>query len=215
MSCRFFSWLLLLSLVAINTSIEAGTTTQYDEFRHEARVMGRLGNHPNVVQFIGAVTTGASISNENPLAVDQMEWVENVVQSTLDASGQPNGVQSISFELFNLGEPPSVSGNGVVHRDIAARNILVSTTGGDYASAANEVVLFGNDGGPSLRGVGPVRWMAPESLRLFSTDPSAGPEDYFEILAGSSFTATYAVPEPSSMVLVIAGVCFLDGRCRQ
>ncbi|MEQ8211698.1 MAG: hypothetical protein RH917_17985 [Lacipirellulaceae bacterium] len=83
--------------------------------------------------------------------------------------------------------------------------MLVTTTSGNYASGDGEFLLFGNDGGQSLRGsdVGPVRWMAPESIRLFSTNPGAGPDDYFDLPAGSYFTVFYAVLEPSAVGLLV------------
>ncbi len=214
---RLFVCLIMLLVVEVATDAEGSTTTHYPELRHEAVLMGRLGNHPNVCQFIGAVTTPAVVNDENPLAVDQMEWVESAAQDAVAAPGSPECVESIAFEFFNLDKLPSVSSEGIVHRDIAARNFWITTASGNYASADGELMLFGNDGSPSLRdaSVGPVRWMAPNSLRLFSTDPSAGPDDFFDLLAGSSFTVTYAVPEPSTVGLLAVASGLLCWRHRR
>lgn len=203
-----------------------------EEFRHEVRVMGKLGNHPNVIQFIGATNAEAAIvpvdpgngrKGDNPLYTGQGVGGENPLFDSAAPPNTPPGAASVSFILDSDGLQPSVNGEGVVHRDIAARNFIVTTNTGTYASSPDQFLLFGNDGGLSVvgdrasGGVGPIRWMAPESLRLLPVTPPSvplDPDDYFDILAGSSFTVNY-LPEPTSAAaLLVLGLPALVRRRR-
>ena len=211
-------YLVLLSVLVITLSI--ALPGYGDEFVHEARVMGKLGNHPNIVTFIGAITADVSIvqtaTGNNPVYQEQGGEAVNPLYEGSADPGSPNGIQSISFLLDNTAFPPSTRGEGVIHRDIAARNILITTNGGVFASAPGESFLFGNDGGPAVQGsgVGPIRWMAPESLRLFSPGPGAGPGDYFDLLPGSILDVNY-VPEPATATLAVSGFALAFARRRQ
>ena len=187
-----------------------------DEFVHEANVMARLGNHPNVVTFIGARTldiplTKSATGGNNPLYESRPFGGENPLYSIAGEPGTPGAVQSISFELDNTAQTPHLHAEGIVHRDIAARNFIVSTNQGVYTSAPGELLLFGNDGPPDLRSnVGPIRWMAPESLRLHRSG-STDPNDWIEVAEFSYFETTY-VPEPGSLGLLALGMGMLARR---
>lgn len=185
-----------------------------DEFRHEARVMGRMGNHPNVVQFFGAVsievTIKASAIGDNPLYEDQTVVVDNPLYESSADPGTPGSVESISMVLDNTEFAPKPAGGGIVHRDIAARNVLIQTNGGIYMSGADEFVLFGSDAPASLKNVGPIRWMAPESLRLHRSG-ATDPNDWIELAEFSFFTVNY-VPEPTAGLLAMMGGLFVAPR---
>jgi len=189
-----------------------------DEFVHEANIMARVGNHPNVVRFVGAPTTLDvplidTPAGTNPLYEGQTLQGENPLYTGSADPGTPGSIQSITFELDNQGLATRLHAEGIVHRDVAARNFLVTTDQGVYESQAGQAILFGNDGPPDLRtNVGPVRWMAPESLRLHRSG-STDPDDYIEIAEGSFFEASY-VPEPSSLGLIALG-CVVFSRWRR
>jgi serine/threonine protein kinase len=56
--------------------------------------------------------------------------------------------------------------NNIVHRDLAARNILLSEVGEPKVSDFGMSRLVDNDDGNTTKAtVGPLKWMAPESLR--------------------------------------------------
>lgn len=177
-----------------------------DEFRHEANILGKLGNHPNVVTFIGPSVIDVGFETDarghnNPLYQGSGMSGEMPLYEGSADPGTPYAIQSITFDLDTAGLPAITLGNGVVHRDIAARNVLVQTNGGIYESGPDAFLLFGNDGPTDIRSnVGPVRWMAPESLRL-TRNGSTDPNDYIDIQAGSFFDVSY-VPEPGSALLM-------------
>ncbi len=56
--------------------------------------------------------------------------------------------------------------NNIVHRDMAARNILLSEIGEPKISDFGMSRLVTDDGGNTTKAtVGPLKWMAPESIR--------------------------------------------------
>lgn len=211
----------LLSLLTATLTLTA--PARADEFKHEAMVMGKMGNHPNLIQFVGSTTLEVSFTpsavGENPLYQSQTMQGENPLFESSADPGTPGSVISITFELDNTTLTPSDAGNGLIHRDIAARNFLVQTTQGSYESAPGEFLLFGNDGPPDLRksgGIGPVRWMAPESLRLYQpgTQGSTDPGDYFDINAFSFFDVSY-VPEPGALSVFVLGLGCVARRAKR
>ena len=190
-----------------------------DEFKHEAKVIGKMGNHPNVAIFfegdneVDVLFKTDARSNNNPAYQQNEMQGENPLHEGAADPGTPNAMQSITFELSTDGLPAINLGEGIVHRDIAARNLLVQANGGTYASEPDAFLLFSHDGPTDLRSnVGPVRWMAPESLRLQRTG-STDPDDYIEIQAGSYFDATY-VPEPATLAIFGLGGLIVARRRR-
>jgi hypothetical protein len=135
-----------------------------DEFLREVNLMISLPPHPNVVRMYGV-----SIDATQPIIV--MEFC-------------PGG--SLDKLLFDKDDPISLETKirwlkeiaqgmlhlhkyNVVHRDLASRNILLSSPNSNFAHlkisdfGMSRVLQQGNEG-RTLNKIGPIRWMAPESI---------------------------------------------------
>ncbi|CAK4987518.1 unnamed protein product [Aphanomyces euteiches] len=142
-----------------------GTSTEeiVKEFRHEAAVLNMFGHHPNIVPFVGASTDPSATlalitefipcgSLEDQLASHPRRW---------SVRGKTAILADSATGLLNVHE------GGFVHRDIAARNVLVD--GQDRAKLCDfgmcRRVQATETGINFESGVGPLQYMAPESLQ--------------------------------------------------
>jgi serine/threonine protein kinase len=143
------------------------------EFSHEATMMAKVSHHPNVLQFLGAVVSSDKLcivtrfckkgSLDSALRKEKMDWGLKY-RIARDAAA---GLAFLHHE-------------GMVHRDIAARNILLGETYQAYISDLGLSRLFEHAeasamGMQTKSNVGPVRWMAPEAMtqRIYSTATDA------------------------------------------
>lgn len=151
------------------------------------------------------VTAPSQVSG--PLYTGQTTEGTNALYTSGADPGSSGSVISVSF---TLGETTSsTDAKGIVHRDIAARNFAVHTEEGTYEVAQGIEFLFTNDGPEDLRGVGPIRWMAPESLRTQTYTPNSTSDQtgYWELVGGAFFfEVAYPVPEPTSALLLTGTV---------
>jgi serine/threonine protein kinase len=168
-----------------------------------------IGNSEGQLLAIPPKIHGIAVDNPNNLSPDGVnnplyEEAEATVDNPLyESTADPGSVEGISSISFTLSTPKHLHREGIIHRDIAARNFQIQTSEGLFSSAQDVELLFGNDGPMDLRGVGPVRWMAPESLRFSTFIPNGSTTtpstQYFELQEFSYFEASYfATPEPSS-----------------
>ena len=150
-------------LVAVKSLIPGSTASDRQELLEEAAVMAQFGS-PFVVQLIGVVTIG------KPLYV-VLEFME---LGDLKGYLEKNDVDEVSKMMF-AGDVCEgihhIHSKGFLHRDIAARNALVSSERrckiSDFGLAREqeEDTYYRSKGGNL-----PVRWSAPEALeeRKFS-----------------------------------------------
>eukprot|EP00029_Vermamoeba_vermiformis_P001486 TRINITY_DN1165_c0_g1_i1.p2 TRINITY_DN1165_c0_g1~~TRINITY_DN1165_c0_g1_i1.p2 ORF type:complete len:303 (+),score=61.02 TRINITY_DN1165_c0_g1_i1:1883-2791(+) len=164
--------------VAIKVATAAGTLS----FEKELELMLHLTPHPNVVQILG-------YSHEGVIPLLVLEY----------CSG--GGLDKI---IFDLTKPLTVHqqliliagiargilhlhNNNVVHRDLAARNVLLSSSGEPKVADFGFSRVVEATGGQTDSTVGPVCWMAPESLTSqkysFKTDVWSFGILMFEVLA--------------------------------
>jgi predicted Ser/Thr protein kinase len=135
-----------------------------DNFLKEANLMVELPPHPNVVQLFG-------ISIDGPQPVLVLEYCAGgSLDRLLFGGDQPldnkvNLVKGIARGMRHLHR------HNIIHRDLAARNILLSSVGepkiSDFGMSR---VLQQENEGQTVTNIGPIRWMAPESLanRVYS-----------------------------------------------
>jgi serine/threonine protein kinase len=131
-----------------------------EEFMREIRLMIELPAHPNVVQLFGV-----SLDGPQPIIVleycaggslDKLLFQTN---ATLSDEHKMRLVRGIAAGMLHLHK------HNIVHRDLAARNILL-TSGGDpkISDFGMSRILEKEDEGKTNSTIGPVCWMAPESL---------------------------------------------------
>ncbi|XP_077593912.1 tyrosine-protein kinase transmembrane receptor ROR2 [Stigmatopora nigra] len=170
-------------VVAIKTLKDKVDASLSEEFRQEATLRWQL-QHPNLVSLLGAVT------KEQPQSVlfsyssvgDLHEYLamrspnsdvgssddERTVKSTLEQADFLHIITQIAAGMEYL------SGHQVVHKDLAARNVLVfDKLGVKILDLGHFRDVYSADY-YNLMGSGPfpVRWMSPEALMYgrFSTD---------------------------------------------
>lgn len=161
------------------------------------------------------VTAPATLADGGPTYDGQSGETTNALHEGAADPGSPGSV--IAVEILFGPTKSSPAGEGIVHRDIATRNVLVHTNEGTYEMGVLEPLAFMNDGPADLRGVGPVRWMAPESLRsrTHTPSPTEARTGSWEIAAFSYFDVSYPVPGPGAGVLVGFGVLCNAARRRR
>ncbi|KAH9163753.1 hypothetical protein LEN26_000352 [Aphanomyces euteiches] len=173
-----------------------------DEFEHEVKALTMIGNHPHVVDFIGACDDGNSLSLV-------MEYVPNgSLQSLLYQSNNYETYMRTIFARDAAHGILNIHQGHFLHRDIAARNCLVDA---DYHVKVCDFGLsrpvdrvMGHLLDPIS--AGPLKWMAPESLELphvFSTasDTYMFGVLLFEIMMGKEPFLSLPPHEAAALVL--------------
>lgn len=147
--------------------------------------------------------TGQTLQGDNPLFDNTAPPTSELLES------------DVAFLAITFGDlTRSPAGNGIVHRDLAARNVLLSTNQGNYSNdleANNENWDFGADASTDAT-VGPIRWMAPESLRLY-LDGNPNATDWVDV-APAFYFDSIPVPEPATALLLTLGLFTCMKRSR-
>jgi len=137
-----------------------------EKFMNEIKLMVELPPHPNVVQVFG-------VSLDGPQPVIVMEYCAGGSLDTLlfgdnvklSDEQKIRFVRGIALGMKHLHE------HNIVHRDLAARNILLTGSGDSKISDFGMSRIVARMGeGRTKSDIGPVSWMAPESLakRIYS-----------------------------------------------
>jgi len=128
------------------------------EFLKEIKVMSRMRPHPNIVQFLGMCLEPLCIITEFLERGSLYHFLRSETECPSEL--QWKIIRGIGAGMLHL------SSEGLVHRDLAARNVLLN------ASLTPAVSDFGmsrlaeeNAAVYSKADVGPLKWMAPESLQ--------------------------------------------------
>ena len=129
----------------------------------QAGVMDGVKHHPNVVRFYGmaqvqltpATTSDGKVMN-NPLYEEKkMEGVNPLYEGSGDrrtpgtwTQFEPHHFDRVEGSWTSLG---SSYRDGIVHRDLAVRNVLLSSSRGVFRSLLGEQFTLGSDGPLDLR----------------------------------------------------------------
>lgn len=144
---------------------------------HELEIFARLGRHPNLVQLLAQTRSEPAGEHAMVLEYAAHGALYDVLRNQAESGVQPlsNPVLLTMAMQICLGMQTLHTQN-ILHRDIAARNVLVfAFDPDDRRQVSVKICDFGlskaTDGStittnsPSLGGSCPVRWMAPESLK--------------------------------------------------
>jgi hypothetical protein len=136
-----------------------------DEFMREVNLMISLPRHPNVVRMYGV-----SIDGTQPIIVMEYCAGGSLDKLLYDTEEQISDklkirwVHEIALGMTHLHK------HNIVHRDLAARNILL-THANNLSEAHLKITDFGmsrvlhqGNEGITKNALGPIRWMAPESI---------------------------------------------------
>ncbi|KAG7379481.1 hypothetical protein PHYPSEUDO_008528 [Phytophthora pseudosyringae] len=168
---------------------EFGETTSQivREFQHEAAMLNMFGHHPCIVPFVGAAT-----DTKFPLALVTKYLPYGSLEdnlrgtSSLSVDERTGMLKDAAAGLLNVHE------GGFIHRDLAARNCLVDQ--GNHVRICDfglcRRVRSATAGMLMKDAVGPVKYMAPESLQpphAFSFDSDVY---MFGVLMWETYTST-------------------------
>jgi tRNA A-37 threonylcarbamoyl transferase component Bud32 len=131
-----------------------------DDYKHEALMMAKVSHHPNVVNFIGASFPPDGMAMVLGLCAGG-SLLAALEKKKLDAAKKTKVLGEVASALSFL------HSLGIVHRDIAARNVLLDGSGkAKLADLGLSRLLEDKQGEQTTSStLGPVRWMAPEAIR--------------------------------------------------
>jgi predicted Ser/Thr protein kinase len=135
--------------------------TSSQEFLREAALLINLRPHPNVVQILGV-----SKSTDGVNTVMIMEYCDGgsldkvLSTSKMSFATKVQYLSGVAKGLYHLHK------NKIIHRDIAARNVLLSRGEAKISDFGMSRKIDNQDAqGKSKSSVGPIPWMAPESIK--------------------------------------------------
>jgi predicted Ser/Thr protein kinase len=140
--------------------IKNATTAAVEDFKHEALMMAKVSHHPHVVRFIAASFKDDSIAMVLALCSGG-SLLSALNQKKLDSDAKTRVLREVASAITFL------HSLGIVHRDIAARNVLLDGKGmAKLADLGLSRVLEDKQGEQTTKNdVGPIRWMAPEAIK--------------------------------------------------
>eukprot|EP01118_Nematostelium_gracile_P013630 TRINITY_DN5171_c0_g1_i1.p1 TRINITY_DN5171_c0_g1~~TRINITY_DN5171_c0_g1_i1.p1 ORF type:complete len:323 (+),score=89.43 TRINITY_DN5171_c0_g1_i1:110-1078(+) len=143
---------------------EQVTGKLYDDFVREAALMVNMEPHPNVIRAFGACVDGEG----RPMAIVTEFMEKGSLRSLLDdKSTEITFLQTISIAREIAKGVNHLHSQNIIHRDLSARNILVSITREGWTCKVTDFGMsrVAQDESTTVSNTGPLKWMAPESLR--------------------------------------------------
>lgn len=137
------------------------TEEEINDFRREVKMVALLGNHPNVVKLVGACTKPPRLAMVMQLC-ERGSVYDYVVRKKLPLTP----LQCVSIARDTAAGLLHLFSEGVVHRDIAARNVLLDRNLRAYVNdfGLSRAKDLAQAVSRTKQLIGPIKWMAPESL---------------------------------------------------
>jgi predicted Ser/Thr protein kinase len=130
------------------------------EVLHEALMMSKVSHHPHIVQLIGVVRDAEHVGLVMNFCSGGSLY-KNLTEHRLDEAAKIRALREVASALAFLHRL------NIVHRDVAARNVLLEGSGAARLSdlGLSRITEKTQSEQRTASSIGPVRWMAPESLR--------------------------------------------------
>ncbi|XP_053571365.1 focal adhesion kinase 1 isoform X4 [Bombina bombina] len=146
--------------VAIKTCKNCTSDSVREKFLQEALTM-RQFDHPHIVKLIGVIT-------ENPVWIIMELCTQGELRSFLQVRKYSLDLASLILYAYQLSTALAyLESKRFVHRDIAARNVLVSSSDcvklGDFGLSR---YMEDSTYYKASKGKLPIKWMAPESINF-------------------------------------------------
>jgi len=136
---------------------------QVEEFVAETNMLRNLKAHPNIVRFIGTY-----VDNENAdYLVTEFCPYGSLNQFLFNRDEDFAEQQLVGFALDCSAGMQFLESSKIVHRDLSARNLLVSMAQGRYSALVSDFGmsrLVSNDYYATQNSLFPVKWSSPESI---------------------------------------------------
>jgi len=147
-----------------NTSValKLSMTQANNSVISELSLMIQLRPHPNIVQLLGF-----SVHPETESIILVLEYCnQGALDSVLFDSNQSIQTNQKIEWLVGISKGLShLHSNNIIHRDVAARNILLHQNEAKLTDFGMSRLVSENQRGTTKSELGPIRWMAPESLK--------------------------------------------------
>lgn len=147
----------------------------------------------------------------NPLFKDNKLSGQNPIYNGGDRAGSPGDFATISSIALEFDEVSFLHDQGVVHRDVAARTVVIASDLGWYALPDGATALFSSDGVPDYSAA-PTVWVLTADVTAFLHGDPANIDDAWVLRAGSTITAT---PVPAPGAALALGAAGLVGGVRR
>ncbi|CEF70306.1 Tyrosine-protein kinase receptor torso [Strongyloides ratti] len=165
----------LTNEVAIKTSLKPTDVGDKTNLLYEIKFMKDLGYHPHIVNIIGCITDWKLpllvleyCENEDLLKLLRKQNKYNKKNDSDDRENELTMKDLYSFAWQVADGMVYLSSKNVIHRDIAARNILITKNYvakiGDFGLCrSTEEINYTTKGGKF-----PIRWMSYEALKYYT-----------------------------------------------
>eukprot|EP01117_Protostelium_nocturnum_P008294 TRINITY_DN2962_c0_g1_i2.p1 TRINITY_DN2962_c0_g1~~TRINITY_DN2962_c0_g1_i2.p1 ORF type:complete len:1112 (-),score=374.17 TRINITY_DN2962_c0_g1_i2:72-3407(-) len=136
----------------------SGISKQMTEFLREVAILQRLRSHPNVVLFLGITVPPQNLSLVTEFC-EGGSLYHYLRKNSVSENQKNHFIEGIAKGMLHLHY------EGVIHRDLAVRNILLTkhldVKVSDFGLSREQDSEAAN---VTTTSVGPLKWMAPESI---------------------------------------------------
>jgi len=148
----------LVALKKINT--DHMSAKDIEDFIKESEVMASLRPHPNVVHYVGITSSPIVIVTEFCEKDSLLNYLKDT-QNPLTIKLVKKFLLGTARGLLHLHE------HKFIHRDVAARNVLLSGTFEPKVAdfGLSRKIQADRDHHTTQSDLGPIKWMSPESLK--------------------------------------------------